>query len=223
VKRAEQDAARRLRGEGRSVRDIAEILDVSKGSVSLWVRDIVLTEDQVAALVARNPIYNRQLHGGKARSAASRMRRLASQEEGYLRAQLDESLHVGGCMLYWGEGDKSRNRLSICNSDVRLLAYFLRFLRECYGVPNDRLSVRCQLHDLSRAADAQLHWANGLGIPADAVIIQKVAASRASTRKRRELPWGTCRLAVTKSCCLVQEIFGAIQAYGHFEEPLWLD
>lgn len=41
-------------------------------------------------------------------------------------------LHVAGCMLYWGEGNKGKNDLAITNSDPDLLRLFLRFLRECY-------------------------------------------------------------------------------------------
>ncbi len=43
-----------------------------------------------------------------------------------------------------------------------------------------------------------------------------------SGRKRNKLPYGTCSLAVFDSR-IVQHIYGAIQEYGGFEEPRWLD
>jgi len=44
MKTRERSEARRLRAEeGRSVKEIAGILSVSRSSVSLWVRDVPLT------------------------------------------------------------------------------------------------------------------------------------------------------------------------------------
>ena len=64
MKTAEQAAARELRqDEGRSVKEIARLLGVSRSSVSLWVRDIELTPKQRAALMAHDPSFNGQLNG----------------------------------------------------------------------------------------------------------------------------------------------------------------
>lgn len=46
----EREQARKLRAEGKSIRDIAQILRISKGSISPWVRDIELTPQQEAHL-----------------------------------------------------------------------------------------------------------------------------------------------------------------------------
>jgi len=46
MKKELKKRARKLRKEGESVGKISKILQVSKGSVSLWVRDIELTEEQ---------------------------------------------------------------------------------------------------------------------------------------------------------------------------------
>lgn len=56
VKRAVREQALELRRQGMSMRDIASTLHVSKGSVSLWVRDIVLTQEQQAVLHYRHAI-----------------------------------------------------------------------------------------------------------------------------------------------------------------------
>ena len=49
------------------------------------------------------------------------------------------------------------------------------------------------------------------------------AYSRASKRKRvNMLPYGTCKLTVS-STQIVQHIYGAIQEYGGFDRPEWLD
>ncbi|MBI2641647.1 response regulator transcription factor [Candidatus Roizmanbacteria bacterium] len=45
--------ARKQRREGKSIKEIAKNLDVSPGSVSVWVRDIFLTENQIKNLQKR--------------------------------------------------------------------------------------------------------------------------------------------------------------------------
>ena len=42
--------ARELRKQGISVKDIAEILRISKSSASIWTRDIILSIEQIEAL-----------------------------------------------------------------------------------------------------------------------------------------------------------------------------
>ncbi len=83
VKLVEREAARRLRREdGLAMGVIAERLGVAKSSVSVWTRDIQLTEEQHERLRQANPIYNQQLRGQEGRRASARAARLAAQEHG---------------------------------------------------------------------------------------------------------------------------------------------
>lgn len=50
IKRETREHARQLRAQGVSVIQITEQLGVSKGSVSVWVRDIQLTIAQIETL-----------------------------------------------------------------------------------------------------------------------------------------------------------------------------
>jgi hypothetical protein len=73
-----------------------------------------------------------------------RAKRLAWQEEGRARARELDPTHLGGCMLFWAEGTKARNTVSLTNSDPYLLRYFCDFLRHCFGVSD--LDFRVALH-----------------------------------------------------------------------------
>jgi hypothetical protein len=47
--------------------------------------------------------------------------------------------------------------------------------------------------------------------------------SKYSLKKRaNKLPYGTCRVVVYRTR-VVQSIYGAIQEYGGFDRPAWLD
>jgi hypothetical protein len=85
VKTAEREIARHLRAEGCSVNEIARRVCVSKSSVSLWVRDIPLSDDQRQALLRKSIRYEGQWKGAATNVARGRARRLAYQEAGRRR------------------------------------------------------------------------------------------------------------------------------------------
>jgi transcriptional regulator with XRE-family HTH domain len=227
VKSEARAAARVLRREdGLPLATIAARLGVSKSSVSRWVRDIELTPEQHTALRQVNPRYNNQLRGQNRRRETARAARLAAQRDGRELAQRGDPLHIKGCMLYWAEGAKCRNVVVFVNSDANMLELFLRFLRECYGV-SDRdvaLSVNCHVTNGLNAAQITDWWLERLRLPATCARTPTVNHVPAGSRRRRGhvLPYGTARLAVY-STRIVQSIYGAIQEYGGFACPEWLD
>jgi hypothetical protein len=227
VKTEERERARLLRhDQGLTVKEIAGIVGVSVSSVSLWVRDVPLTLEQEAALDARNPVRNGQRRGTVNNSRRCREIRRAAQAHGRERARTGDPDFLAGCMLYWAEGAKRRNTVVFTNADGDLLAVFLRFLRSCYAITDDRvtLSVNCFLgHGLTVEA-IQQWWLDRLDLPA--CCLRMPAVNRVSSASKRLkghiLPYGTARLTV-HSTFIVQSIYGAIQEYAGIERPEWLD
>ena len=218
--------ARELRErDGLPIREIAAALDVAVSSVSTWVRDVPLTPEQEAALVARNPIYTRSLAGHRAAAANARRARRAAQAAGREIARRGNSLHRTGCMLYWAEGSKSRNVAALTNSDADMLAIFVRFLHECYGVPFERMcfSVNCHLNNGLTLGEIESWWLHRLALPTECLRKAVVnRPSRASNGRHNVLLYGTARVVVN-STAIVQSIYGAIQEYAGIERPEWLD
>ena len=208
------------------MKEIARLVGVAPSTVSLWVRDIELTESQHAALLVQNPAYNGQRNGWTAKVERGRLRRRKFQLEGRRRARLREPLYVAGCMLYWAEGDKSRNRVALSNADPEVIRLFGRFLRECFGVRAEQMRVYCHLFPdhLAEQKEVEQFWLDVLGLSRTSLRKSVVNNySRASQRKRkRRLRYGTCKLVVD-STEIVQAIYGAIQEFAGFNRPEWLD
>ena len=205
---------------------IAAELEVSKSSVSLWVRDIELTPQQEAALLEQNPARNGQLLGMRVRRNRCREQRIAAQQHGRDLARRHEPEHVAGCMLYWAEGSKARNVAQLVNADSDLMRTFLSFLRSYYDVTDGRvaLSINCFLgHGLS-LEEIEAWWLARLDLPS--TCLRKAVVNRPSSASKRLkghiLPYGTARISV-HSTFIVQSIYGAIQEYAGIERPEWLD
>jgi transposase-like protein len=191
VKTHEREKARTLRREeGASVKEIAHRLGVSKSSVSLWVRDIALTDAQTAALRDRNPAYNGQRLGALTRVSQGRARRKAHQEEGRSRVRSRDEGFVRACLLYWGEGAKSRHSLSFSNADVELVRVWMNLLRTTLRAPEERIRITCYLYSdhLSEQCDVEQFWLSVTGLTARNMCRSIVNSySRSSKRKRQRL------------------------------------
>jgi transcriptional regulator with XRE-family HTH domain len=226
VKTEEREEARRLRrDEGRSVREIQQLLGVSKSSVSSWVRDIELAPEQVEALRQRNPRYNAQLNGSHANVARALSRRAKYQEDGRLLARLGRREYIAGCMLFWAEGSRCGNSLQLTNSDPELIRFFVHFLRRQLGVPDEKIRVACNLfadHE-ERQHEIEQFWLDVVALPRSALTKTMVNRySKWSQKKRKnKLPYGTCRVSIHDTR-LEHLLYGSIQELAAFERDEWL-
>jgi hypothetical protein len=149
------------------------------------------------------------------------------QLQGRLRARDGDLLHQAGCMLYWAEGSKGRHTVTLVNSDVNLLRLFRRFLDECFGVDAPRLALRVNVHMNNglTITEVEGYWLAALSLPSTCLRAHSISSGQARNRGRKigKLPYGTATLEVRRSTWLMHHIYGAIQEYGGFDEPRWLD
>jgi transcriptional regulator with XRE-family HTH domain len=163
AKDAERAKARELRAQGLDYNRIAAQLGVSKGSVSLWVRDMPRPEalsyeecrKRQAEAVARYWATERPLReaGREAISAAA-----AAQ----INTLSDRETIIAGAVAYWCEGGKNKphrrhDRVNFINSDPVMIKFFLRFL-EVAGVSRDQVTFRIYVHESADVAAAQRFW-----------------------------------------------------------------
>jgi hypothetical protein len=226
----ERREARRLRREGEPLKRIAALLEVSVSTVHGWTRDIRLTPEQRERNLRGPRGPQNPLHIARRTEALRRIhrgRRREYQEEGRRRAREMDPLHLAGCMLYWGEGAKARNHVKFTNSDVAMLQFFMRFLRESLGVKPDECRIRLNVYTNNGLPlkEIERHWLRALELPTSCLRGHSLNhyPTSSSGKKRRKLPYGVCTLTVAKSTHLVQHIYGAIQEYAGFDEPRWLD
>lgn len=214
------------REEGAAINEIAHRVGASKSSVSLWVRDIELTDGQRLALLERNPAYNRQLSGWTKVAERRRAERIAYQDDGRRRARGRDPGFVAGCMLYWAEGSKARNQLQFSNADPVMARFFVDFLKRHFGLRGAEIRITCHLYadHLEKQIEIEQHWLDALGLPPESLRKSVVNVySKYSKRKRvGNLPYGTCRVVVSRTW-VIQTIYGAIQEIGGFTRDAWLE
>ena len=225
MKTREREQARALRrAEALSIKEIARRLGVATSSVSLWVRDIELTQEQLRSVDRR--IFNGYTEGRRIRVDRARAVRRAAREDGRCRAGAGDPSYVAGCMLYWAEGSKHRNAVTFVNSDPDMVAFFVEFLRAHFGVRDDRFRLTCNLFadHADHQRDIENFWLALLRLPGSA--LRKSAVNRYSkySQKKRQnrLEYGTVRVTVHDTR-IVQTIYGSLEELAGIPRDAWLD
>ncbi len=187
--------ALRLRSEGASVLDIARKLNVSKASVSVWVRDVELTEEQRTKLDDRARNDKHYLKAARARSDASKARREVWREEAdtLWGRWCFEPLFTLGLGIYWGEG--SRGTFSVSNSDPSLLKAWVRWCHKY--APDCTLRLSVQVYPGTDVGRATSYWKEVLDLP-DSTTNVSVFPERVVRASRRTLPNGVLQVALRK-------------------------
>jgi len=221
MKREVREKARDMRRAGFSLSEIATQLFVSKGSVSSWVRDIHLSDEQAARLKAKQKNWGGKNSGARQNQDQAREQRRAYQEAGREHARAGSVLHLTGCMLYWAEGAKSRNGIYFANSDPQMMLLFMRFLREeLYVVDGQiKLLIHCHTNNPDEIQRIERFWLEILELPRSS--LSKTSYKQGSATRKNILANGVCSIRVY-STELTHHIYGAIQEYGGFDRPEWL-
>jgi hypothetical protein len=221
MNREVREQARKLRQQGMAVNQIAIQLKVGKSSASRWVRDIVLNPEELAISDTQRARLTAQNKGARKNLELALERRKSYQLEGREKARENHVLHRQGCLLYWAEGAKARNKVVFVNSDSAMMLLFLRFLREELLVPERdlRLIVHCHARDLNEISRIENYWMMLLRLPKSSLLTTQI--KKGSTSRKNILENGICTIGVN-STRIIQHIYGAIQEYAGFDRPEWL-
>jgi hypothetical protein len=154
----EQEKARALRAQNRTLAYIAQTLGVSKSSVSLWVRDVPFTPTLRLCGPHRRP---HPAHEAKLRQIEA-LNREGRERIGRLS---DEEFLVAGLALYAGEGAKGDGTVQFANTDPAMIRFFCAWLRQFFDVDASRLRVRVYLHEGLDLEGAEAFWSKLTGVP----------------------------------------------------------
>ncbi len=154
----EQERARALRAQNRTLADIADTLGVSKSSVSIWVRDVSFTPTLKLRGPHRRP---HPAHEAKLRQIEE-LDRNGLERIGVLS---DEGLLVAVIALYAGEGSKTGGEVRFSNSDPTMVRLFCAWFRRFFDVDETRVRGRLYLHQGLDLNASETFWSALTNIP----------------------------------------------------------
>ncbi|MFD8129347.1 hypothetical protein [Streptomyces mirabilis] len=160
-----RDKARELRLQGWTYDQIQMELGCSKGSISLWVRDLPKPERRDPSEQAKLASRKRWDHELAVRDEERQKTKAAAAAE--IGTLSDRELFLVGVGMYWAEGSKDkpydrRENVTFVNSDPGMIETFLRWL-DLLGVERDRVRYCVMIHESADVAGAEQYWANLVG------------------------------------------------------------
>ncbi|MEJ1201439.1 MULTISPECIES: hypothetical protein [unclassified Streptomyces] len=160
-----RERARELRLQGWTYDQIQVELGCSKGSISLWVRDLPKPERREPSEQAKLAARKRWEHELAVRDAAREQTKAAALQE--VGRMTDRELFLLGVGLYWAEGAKDkiysrREYVLFVNSDPGMIKVFIAWL-ELLKVERERLRFRVMIHENADVTAAERYWASLVG------------------------------------------------------------
>ncbi len=194
MKHQEKEKAIMLRRTGMSLGAIAKKLAVSKASVSVWVRDVVLSQEQMvqikSSVQGRDVVERRRT----TRISNERLKRqsVIQAAEREIRSISLEELKLIGCSLYFAEGGKTvRGMVRLANSNPNMIRIMMRFFREVCMVEESRFRGHIHTHSVAQVRNAEKYWSEITGIPVRQFFKTYCIPPKSSAQKKKNLQFGT--------------------------------
>lgn len=213
MKKEQQLKASILRKQGVSIKEIAKILKVAKSSVSLWVRNVTLTRQQLVALKDNmnsfETIEKRRL--SRLQNEDVKRKAIMFHAGKEIKKISQRDLQIIGLCLYLGEGSKAqRGAAKIANSDPAVIKIMMRYFREICLVPEKKFRGHIHTYSHLNVKKAEIYWAKVSGIPKSQFYKTYSKPSIASKGKKDSTPYGTLDVTIC-STKLYLQIMGQIE------------
>lgn len=209
----EKRQAIKLRQQGLSYREIRQIIpNLSKGTISGWLKNITITEENKSQISSRAKtiLQKAQLKGAwtNKKKAESRINQIQNEATSQFAKLVRKDLFIAGIMLYWAEGSKKSRCFQFMNSDPRLIAVMLKFLRDVAQVDEAQIKVRLFIHNIYQDENCEAYWSKVVCKPVDDFLKTIYKPTPHVIKKNPEYK-GCCRIEITKS-----EVYWKIMRWG---------
>ncbi len=208
-----RELGQQLRRCGLSYREIARLIPVSKGTLSGWCRDLVLTDTQTTRLRSIRPRQAQRNGVGNTlhRRALERGQAIRDQAVEEARELGDDPFWVAGVVAYWSEGSKRQKDVVFANSDPLLVRLFIDWARRYLKLEPDRFTAKLHLHAGQNEEERREFWSAVTCIPTSE--FRKTFIKPEGTGHRKNVLYnGTIQVRVTRSTDLLHRVNGWIEA-----------
>jgi|SRR3989344_81467 len=216
----EKKKARVMRKEGVSIVVIARKLGISKSTISLWCRDIILTEEQFEKLRKNQGISFKT--GQRMGAETNKNKRLDAIKDAeiwgkkIIKSISKRELLLISTALYWSEGSKtdSTSGFIFVNSDPKMILIMKLFLVNVLHIPTEEIICSIQINRIhEKRIDIVLSfWKKLLNLPNNQFRKPYYVNTKVSkVYDNYENYYGICRMIVRRGMNLKYRMLGLIE------------
>lgn len=213
-----KEQALQMRKRGVSIKEISVALSVSKSTVSVWCRDVALSEKAIAR-IAKNGNEKATIalmrYSEKKRELRQQSERTSKSNGASLLGTLSKrDIYCIGLGLYWGEGYKTGNQeFGFTNSDPRMILFYVKWLKTVFNITEKDLILRVSINHIHkyRTEQVESYWTNLLSVPLTQFTKTSLIKSVSKKLyKNQSGHMGTLRIKVRRGTTYRREVLGAL-------------
>lgn len=185
-----------MRKRGRSIRFIESTLNIPRSTLSGWLKNVPLTNEQRHKLnadwlksLAKSRIKAKKWHHHK---KEERLREAARSAESTLSAIPinTDILELAVAFLYLGEGTKGKCT-ALANSNPNVIKFYVRALKQLYKLADHDLVVELHLRHDQNGNEMITYWSSAVSLPPTS-FIKPVFDRRTESKPTRKGYNGVC-------------------------------
>lgn len=214
-----------LRKLGKTYSEIKNELNVPKSTLSNWLKDIDLSDKQLAELTRfikkKKFLAVEKTRKTKQLKRGLRLKNIYNQEKNTLLPLSKKELFVSGLFLYWGEGNKHlQSAVSINNTDPQVLKFSLYWLTQGLDVPKEKIKVFLHLYSDMDKEKELAFWSSELNLPLSQFNNPYIKETKRADLDQKGFGHGTCGLSVNDVRLKEKIILGIKSIADYYSEKL---
>lgn len=208
----DRERAVSMRQDGHTYSHIRQLLKVSKGSLSLWLRDVRLSKEQLEYISKDKRVRQVETYIRTVRVRQERIRQECYERKKMELGKLSKrDLLMAGLFLYLGEGTKAgSSNVSISNSDPRVIRFSVYWLTHILHVKRSRLKVSLHLYKNMNIEQEINFWSIVTRLQRTQFAKPYIKESNSDRLTHFSFGHGTCNIRYG-SVALKREIMASIQ------------
>jgi len=217
----EKEKAIQLRKKGYSYKDILKEVPVAKSSLSLWLKDVHLTDSEKKYLKSRR---DKNITRGRIKAASvlrgNRLEReslLQEEARREFKSYVGDSLFQVGVALYWAEGAKRNSYFSFSNSDTNMTNLMLLWIEKYLNISRDDINACLYIHKPYAHERCEEHWSRETNIPLNN-FRKTIYKPTSRLVKKRPNYKGVLRISVTRKAPLLKMKFWIHMLSRHYNK-----
>ena len=217
MKYKERMLALNLRKGGLSYREILRKIKVSKSTLSVWLREVELTEEQKIRLLDKKDRARYEVAKRKVADRKKRTKEIITKAKKEVHILRQDSLFFVGLSLYWAEGAKNPvEAVKFANSDEKMILLIMKWFRKVCKVPEKKFKIHIHMHSLHVRKDIIEYWSAITQVPSNQFYRPYIKPTSLGQRKNI-LYNGTCSIIIHDKNLFIK-IMGwklGLQSYFH--------
>lgn len=189
--RQDKQVAIELRKTGKSYREISNILNVSKSTLSNWFQKETWSKKvkkHLSNLAKKNASIRMTDMSNIRRESlqASYCQQRSIAKKQFEKFKQDR-LFIAGLAIYWGEGDNKLEDgvIRVANTDPIMIRLFYAFLKKYLPEISDKAKIYLVLYPDLDDVSCQLYWSRKVGLPRKRFIKSSVIVGKSKKLKIR--------------------------------------